>query len=263
MDSQAMLRAFLTPTRVAASSAEAQLLLTGRSSALLCSGQSIPTWTWGKGPCVVLAHGWDSRGSHLGSFIPGLTELGFSVTLYDAPAHGDAAGSMSSVVHMGKALSAVARSLGDVSAVIAHSAGSAAALWAFDHGLAVTCSVHLAGPSTLENVISAAARSAALPPNEYQTFRTEVADFIGAAIEDMGVDRLAPALRHPGLIVHDPDDRFVPFSESEALHDLWPASKLVPVPGLGHRRILIDPRVNSECVRFIRQHTDEAVQRNT
>lgn len=252
MDTQAILRAFFTPKRPALALEEAQLLSTGTSSGAEIDGQDIPTWSWGAGPRVLLVHGWDSRGAHLGRFVPALLERGLAVTLYDAPAHGDTTGQMTSVVHMGRALKAVARSLGEIHAVIGHSAGSAAALWAFNHGLGVTRSVHLAGPSTLEHLMQAAARMASLGAEQYLAFRAAAAEFMGCPVEDLSVERLTPSLRHPSLIVHDAEDPLIPFEESQALHARWPLSTLKAVRGVGHRRILVDQQVMADCVDFVR-----------
>lgn len=253
MDTQAMLRAFFTPKRPALAVEEAQLLSTGTSSGAEIDGQDVPMWSWGAGPRVLLAHGWDSRGAHLGRFVPALLEQGLAVTLYDAPGHGETPGQMTSVVHMGRALGAVARSLGEIHAVIGHSAGSAAALWAFNHGLRVTRSVHLAGPSTLEHLMQAAARMASLGAEQYQDFRVAATAFMGCPVEDMSVERLTPVLRHPSLIVHDAEDPLIPFEESQALHARWPMSTLQVVRGVGHRRILADRQVIEDCVSFLGQ----------
>ncbi len=248
-----MLQVFLTPKRPALAPEEAQLLATAARSGTEVDGQVIPMWSWGTGPRILLVHGWDSRGVHLGRYVPALVERGHAVTLYDAPAHGGTTGHMTSVVHMGRALQAVARSLGEIHAVIGHSAGSAASLWAFAHGLEVACSVHLAGPSTLEHVMKAAARMASLGREQYLAFRAAVAEFMGCPIEDMSVERLAPFLKHPALIVHDPEDPMIPFTESEALHARWPLSTLRAVRGVGHRRILFDPQIVDDCASFVCQ----------
>lgn len=251
MNAQMLLHVFFTPKRTDLQDQEARFLATAIAGSAELDGVRIPMWSWGDGPRVVLMHGWESRGCHLARFVPALVTKGLAVTLFDAPAHGVAPGKMTSVVHMGKALLAVAKVLGPVQAVIAHSAGSAAALWAFGRGLDVDRSVHLAGPSTLEQLMRGAARMAALGEDEFPAFKAATAAFIGCPIEDLSVDRLASPLSHASLILHDPDDPMIPFSEAEALHARWPASTLAPVSRVGHRRILTDPGVIARCVEFV------------
>ena len=65
------------------------------------------------------------------------------------------------------------------------------------------------------------------------------------------LERLQHGLRHPGLIVHDPEDRTVPFAASQALHSAWQGSQLETVVGLGHRRLLADADVIARSVAFV------------
>jgi pimeloyl-ACP methyl ester carboxylesterase len=255
MKVESLLRALFSPRRVAMHENEQRTLAGAVRSSVDVAGHSVPAWSWGSGPRVMLVHGWDSRGSHLCAFVPMLLEGGFSVTLYDAPGHGDAPGEMTSVVHMGRALLAVARHVGDVQALIGHSAGSAAALWAFGQGLEVRRSVHLSGPVTFEYQLLGAAQRASLTAEEYLAFRSRAAEFMGCPIEDMNADRLTKSLTHQGLILHDPEDPIVPFSESRDLHDRWPTSTLKAVRGVGHGRILIEPSVVADCAGFMGEST--------
>lgn len=57
------------------------------------------------------------------------------------------------------------------------------------------------------------------------------------------VARDAASLGLPALLVHGEDDRRVPPACSARIADAWPGARLHLVPGLGHRRILEDPRV--------------------
>ena len=253
MDTQAQLRTFFTPKRPALTLDEAQLLSTGVRSEVAINGRSFPVWSWSAGPRVLLTHGWDSRGAHLGRFVPSLVERGFSVTLYDAPGHGDSASDMTSVVHMERELRAVAAALGELHAVIGHSIGSLAALAAFRQGLQVRCSVHLAGPSTLENLLRAAAGTASMNAEQYLMFREAATEFMGSPVIDLSVERLTASLQHRSLIVHDAEDALIPVAESQALHARWPKSTLMLVKGVGHRQVVTDRKIIEDCVGFVTQ----------
>ena len=85
---------------------------------------------WGKGPLVVLVHGWNGRGSQLGAFVEPLLQAGFQVVAFDAPGHGASAGSTSSLVDFANAFDAVVDAvkpfLQPLHGVVAHSMGGAA-----------------------------------------------------------------------------------------------------------------------------------------
>jgi len=243
--------AFSAPERIPLSKDERAALAGAAESPLRHEGLKLARWTLGQGPRVVLVHGWNGRGAQLLGFARALVEAGFSATLFDLPGHGDSAGHAASVVHAGRALRTLTAALGEVHAVIGHSMGSAAALWAFAHGLQVKRSVHLAGPSSLTPMVKGLARAHGLGPLDAAAFAGWVEGFIGTPMGSVDLERLQPGLRHPGLIVHDPEDRTVPITASEALHTAWAGSRFERVAGLGHKRLLLDNGVIARSVAFI------------
>ena len=251
--------AFSRPRRIAASEAEQVLLGQAIQTLHPHEGQDIAVWTLGRGPRVLLVHGWDSRGSHLAGFVEPLLRVGFSITLFDMPAHGDSAGEHGSVVHSSRALLSLTNSLADVQAVITHSMGSAAALVAFCQGLQVKASVHLCGPSSLSAMVKLQARGYSLNPEQSRDFQTWVEGFIGQPTQSVDLENLLDGLRHPALIMHDPQDKVVPMAASIALHQAWTNSELVQLNGLGHRRILTDVEVINRSVAHLTRHVTEGV----
>jgi len=243
--------AFSAPERIALSREEREALAGAAEPPLRHEGLKLARWTLGQGPRVVLVHGWNGRGAQLLGFARALVDAGFSVTLFDLPGHGDSGGHAASVVHAGRALRTLTTALGEVHAVVGHSMGSAAALLAFAHGLQVKRSVHLAGPSSLTPMVKGLARAHGLGPSDAAAFAGWVEGFIGTRIGCVDLERLQHGLRHPGLIVHDPEDRTVPVAASEALHAAWAGSRFERVAGLGHRRLLLDNGVIARSVAFI------------
>ena len=61
--------------------------------------------------------------------------------------------------------------------------------------------------------------------------------------------------RAPGLIVHDLDDRDVPWGEGERYALYWPDARLLTTQGLGHNRILDDVHVIDAALAFARGET--------
>ncbi len=70
--------------------------------------------------------------------------------------------------------------------------------------------------------------------------------------ETIDLTRLGPRQKADLLVLHDPADREVPFSEAERITAAWPGARLRAFPGRGHSRILRDGEVVRAAVEFIR-----------
>lgn len=209
----------------------------------------LATWNWGHlGPRVLLVHGWESRASHWHAWVHPLLRAGFQVTAVDNLAHGASTGDAANALLWGQGLLAIQHAVGPIHATIGHSAGSAATLYAFAHGLKVDASVHIAGPSSLQRVATGFALAMGLAREDIGAYRAGLEAQLGFPMSEMDIPALRGGLRHPALILHDPQDKEVPFSESLALHEAWPLSQLTPVEGVGHRRILRAPEVIAQVV---------------
>ena len=63
--------------------------------------------------------------------------------------------------------------------------------------------------------------------------------------------RLAPRLSTPALVIHDRDDRLMPWTHGATVARHWPGARLLTTRGLGHRRILADERVTRVAAEFV------------
>lgn len=246
-----ILQAFTRPQRQAETEDDKKALAQARPVSIPYAGLELRAWTMGQGPQVLLLHGWESRASHMAGFVAPLLRAGFSVTALDAPAHGASQGETTNVLDYGKAVVAVAKHLGPLTATIAHSVGSAASLYAFAQGAQVKASVHLCGPASLTRVFQHAARAGGLDEATRQQLEDMLASSIGAPLSSMDLTQLQHGMRHPALILHDPEDKEMPYTESQALAAAWPQASLVASAGTGHRRILRTPGIHAAAVSFI------------
>jgi pimeloyl-ACP methyl ester carboxylesterase len=70
--------------------------------------------------------------------------------------------------------------------------------------------------------------------------------------EDLEVARVAPRLgAAEALVIHDRDDRLMPWTHGATVARLWPGARLLSTDGLGHRRILADEAVTRRAADFI------------
>ncbi len=247
---------FTQPRRRDTSKEEQQLLQAAIRRSIEHNGLELVVWSWGVGEPVLLMHGWESRASHLAAFVQPLLGKGYQVIALDAPAHGESSGDSTDVMDFGRALVKVAAHFGPLTAVIAHSMGSAASLYAFSQGVEVKASVHLAGPASLTRLLHGTANQAGLDAQEIIRLEAMMVERLASPLSAMDLGSLSAGMKHPALILHDPEDREIPFSESKALSQAWPAAVLEAVESVGHRRILQSSSVVAAAVNFIVQYSD-------
>jgi pimeloyl-ACP methyl ester carboxylesterase len=225
----------------------------GRAERLHLSveGRRLAAWRWGIGPTVLLVHGWGSRGSRLASFVAPLTDAGYSVVALDAPGHGASAGRLSSLPQFISAIETVAREVGPVAGIVAHSMGGAATTLAMSRGLRAGRIVFLAPASDPAGYSERFADVLGLTPNVLARMKRSIERRFGQSWDDFNVLRPAATMTTPLLVFHDRDDRDVEWSNGQAIAGVWPGAELVSTTGLGHRRIVHDPTVVSRAVAFL------------
>jgi pimeloyl-ACP methyl ester carboxylesterase len=74
----------------------------------------------------------------------------------------------------------------------------------------------------------------------------------GVAPRDLAAHRAVPKLGQRGLVIHDLDDREVPWEEGERYARYWPGARLLTTQGLGHHRVLDAPEVIEATLAFLR-----------
>jgi pimeloyl-ACP methyl ester carboxylesterase len=243
---------FLTPSRHPVPAAEADALDRAHAGTLAIDGRRIATWTWGRGPTILLVHGWAGRGGQLHRFVPGLLERGFSVVAFDGPGHGRSEGRTSSLVEHGRTLRAVADALpSPVHGAITHSMGGAAATFALSEGLRLDRAVFIAPPFAAGAWAKTFSRALGLSAGVEEGMRRRIEDRLRVPFAELDMSRLAPRMATPLLVIHDEADKEVAFADGVAITERWPGARLHATSGLGHKRILDDAAVVAEAVAFV------------
>jgi pimeloyl-ACP methyl ester carboxylesterase len=244
------LRLFCTPRRHHRPAWETQIARHGSAFRI---GPGLAAHAWGAGPTVLLVHGWEGRGTQLGRFVDPLVAAGYRVVALDGPAHGASPGGTSDLVETTEALRKVARDLGSLAGVIAHSFGGAVTTLALERGLQAASVVLISSPSSVHDVLERFGALAGIRGAAMRAFRAALEARTGVRVADVEIFERVSNLRVPALIVHDRGDREVPFHDAERLAERWPGATLVATTGLGHRRILKDEAVIGRAVAFVAQ----------
>ncbi|NBA94213.1 alpha/beta fold hydrolase [Pseudomonas sp. R5(2019)] len=196
---------------------------------------------WGQGPTVLLMHGWEGRPTQFAHLIECLVSAGYTAVALDGPGHGRSPGQDAHVVLFARAMLEAAAELPPLQAVIGHSMGGAAALLASQMGLRPEMVVSIAAPSHVLGVLRGFASRVGLPPRARAAFIRQVERDVGMPASRLDVSHYQ--LGMPGLIVHAEDDPIIPASEARRIHEAWFDSRLLVLPGGGHRRVLSAPQL--------------------
>jgi len=215
--------------------------------------RKITAWRWGHGPTVLLVHGWEGRGSQLGALVEPLVRAGLSVVAFDAPGHGDSPGHRLYLTDLADCVVDLARAIGPLHAIVAHSFGAAAVLLAHQRGgIDARRNVMIAPNVLIDDAVARFARSVALDDRDRSSLEGQLASHSGVPADALQLDALVGQRDAALLVVHDRDDREVPFVHGERLAQTWREATLHATSGLGHRRVLRDPAVIEEVVGFVR-----------
>lgn len=243
-------RLFFTPSRRLLTAEARVLLERGRRFSLPVEGRRVEGWRWGQGPVVYLVHGWGEHSGRVSAFVQPLLDRGFSVVAFDAPGHGESGRGMSSMPEFARALRAVAAVYGSPHAIVAHSLGAAATALATHWGLRPRRLVLLSPPADPGSYVTPFAESLGLSQDVVRRLRDRSESRLRLQWSELDVRRMAPAGPFPLLVVHDRDDRTVPFAEGAAIADTWDG-ELHETNGLGHNGVLRDPAVVEKVADFV------------
>ena len=243
-------RLFMTPPRHPSPDRELEALTGAEPLAVPFQGGRLQAWRFGEGPAVLLVHGWGGRGGQMTPLVPALREKGCSVVTFDAPAHGLSSGRLATVPLFGEAAAEVATRVG-ARAAVGHSMGAAGLSVALLRGLPLDAAVFLAPPRSPAGFFQAFSRALGLRPGVERAARERLERRVGMPLVEFDLPRMAGRQSTPLLVVHDRDDREIPWTDGAAIAAAWPGARMMTTERLGHRRILRDPAVAAHAASFV------------
>jgi len=221
---------------------EEQFLDTGSKFQIDIHGKTVQGWKWGEGPSVLFVHGWNGRGIQFKLFFEPLVEAGYTVIIFDAPAHGDSGGKTSSYFEWTDTIRAVLSSPNgfNVKGLIGHSLGGSAVINALSKKNISIPAVLIAPVFRLEEILFNTFRLYGIPERVYHRAIEEYEHRFGYTLKNANPGKLLQAIDAELLVIHDRQDQAIPFRDSSETARTWPHVMLHVTTGLGHRRILSD-----------------------
>lgn len=211
----------------------------------------VATYRFGKGPAVILVHGWAARGMQLSDFVVPLTKRGFSVVVYDQPAHGESGLRSTNIFKFVFSLKRVIEQEREVAVLVGHSMGCSAISANLQWFPWIDKVALMAPHANLESEMMGWITSRGLT---HQMVRSLV-DWLEAryqlSFSKINLDQVASEIRSDVLLIHDEDDEATEYKNSALLERLIPSAELFSTQGLGHFRMVRDPLIRDRIVNWI------------
>ena len=215
--------------------------------------KKIQCYSWGTGPAVLLVHGWAGRATQFRKFIDALTASGYRAVGFDGPAHGRSEGKQTSIVEFEAVLKKIYETVGEPQAIVAHSFGGGAVLFAAMNGLPVRKLINIASPTIGDEIINTYLKAINGSPATGVFFKSYIMNRYGKSFDEFTSLHFIRNLKQEInlLLVHDENDKEVILRHAQELKKVYPDARLLVTQGLGHTRILKDDEVIRNCVTFI------------
>ncbi len=251
------IRLFFSPFRYPRPEKEVPYVQSAEKFDLVVNNKRVQCYRWGNAaqPYVLVVHGWAGRATQFRKFISAFTDAGYGVVGFDGPAHGLSEGKRTNILEFEQVFQQLFVQLGAPAAVVAHSFGGVAMLYAMAQGLPVNKLINIASPTIGDEVINTYLRAINGSAPTGQAFKDWMVKTYQKTFDEFSGLHLIQQIKTPFslLLWYDEDDKEVTSEHGLALKKVFPAAELVITKGLGHNRILKDEAVIARCLEFVKQ----------
>jgi pimeloyl-ACP methyl ester carboxylesterase len=226
------------------------------------NNETIKLYEWGKtdAPIILLAHGWESRGTALRMYIPLLLEKGFRIVAFDSIAHGDSTGERNNLTTNAKTIEAIIKHYGGIYGAIGHSFGCSSLIFAMqylDSSIEIEKLVFLAVPHKVKKILDDYFAFLRVPQKVQNIFYKNAQDIYGIDIENIDAAKGIPKVKVDRLLlIHDIKDSVTSVIAAEHFLEHWDNAKLIMTEGYGHYRLAKNPDVINRIVAFLEKKED-------
>ncbi|MEL7363307.1 MAG: alpha/beta fold hydrolase, partial [Bacteroidota bacterium] len=170
---------------------------------------------------ALLVHGWEGDALNFVAFVEPLRKAGFDVVALDGPAHGASSGERSDALRHAQAIVAAIQHLEQVDLLIGHSFGGYACAFAVA-GIPDVIEPQQVGrlalisaPDTFEGVFHRFAQMVGFSPAVERRIYRRVEAMGGQPASHFSARHALNLIDVPTLVIHDRDDKEIPFAEGE------------------------------------------------
>ncbi|WCM42067.1 alpha/beta hydrolase [Flavobacterium sp. CBA20B-1] len=200
---------------------------------------------------VLLVHGWNGRGTQLVSIAKAFKELNYTIISFDAPGHGKSIKTTANMKHFIETIFLLDKKYNGFDAIIGHSLGGMSVINCLGRGLQTNKAVIIGSGNRTKDItndfLDTIGMSRKITPHLIHLFEQKYND----KMMHYDVEQHTEKVATPVLVIHDKNDKDVPFTAAETIHQTLPNSELMITNGLGHRKILGDEAVIQKIVQFV------------
>lgn len=230
---------------------QSDFLHTAYQEELKYENYHIMTYRWlGSNKTILLTHGWESNSARWKKIIIELKKKGYTVIALDAPAHGKSGSKVFNAILYSEFINVVATRFSP-EIIIGHSVGgmaSALCLHKYQfHNLKKI--VLLGAPSEFQDVMKRYTDMLGYNRRIVSQLQHTIHERFGSPANTFSTARFLESIQSEGLIIHDEDDRIIPYNDALLLKNSFKNSQLITTKGLGHS--LNDATVADHIYAFI------------
>lgn len=206
----------------------------------------------GKGPKIVLVHGWSSRATNFYEIIEKLILLDYNVYAFDAVAHGESKGIITNIPELIKTLEELIQEWGPVEAILGHSGGGFASAYVVAQNPRIKKLILISPFNKVTDVFEKYFEMIQLGEKARLLMIGYFTKLTGKKVQELSGELSAQAIRAKTLVIHDRNDKEVQVEDSIDIAKNLKNGQLILTEGLGHRRILRDEMVINKLVNFLK-----------
>lgn len=232
------------------------IFLKAEQLSFLFAGETVRGFRWNH-PApkkALILHGFESGVVNFDGYVRPLTEKGYEVLAFDAPAHGQSSGKTINVLLYKNMIEHICALYGPVNSFLAHSLGglsAALALEAMPHD-AQTKLVLIAPATETTRAMKHFFQIVQLDESVRDSFNALIFQIGKQPPEWYSVNRAADHLQAQVLFIQDEDDQMTPLADVQPLiNKHLPNFRFHITKGLGHRRIYRDAQIKKEIIDFL------------
>lgn len=207
------------------------------------------------GKLVFLVHGWDSNAGCMTLFANRFAEKGYRVIAFNLPGHAYYHSASTNLLECKNAMKDVIEYINpkEPFSVVSHSFGSAVTANVLaELNREVDQIVFLTNPNRMEDIFEEFKKAIGLTRRAYRFLVRHTSELLGGPVEMLDVSaNLKKANFKKLLLIHDMDDKVLPFSNSFEINSEHQNVQLIRMEKVGHYRMLWNEEVVGRTVTFI------------